>query len=99
MKVRFAGRTVRVRIDDLEADMLLLKKPLELRLDWPGGGWSLRLEPQQSGVEATGGSLVVGLVDVLDTLLDPLEEGVSLEAFGGDLKLRIEKDFRPEHLV
>lgn len=79
--------------------MLLLKKPLELRLDWPGGGWSLRLEPQQSGVQAAGGALVVGLADVLDTLLDPLEEGVSLEGFGGDLKLRIEKDFRPEHLV
>ncbi|GGR05154.1 hypothetical protein [Deinococcus ruber] len=100
MKVRFAGRTVRVRIDDLEADMLLLGKPLELRLDWPGGGWSLRLEPQQSGVQAAGGgALVVGLADALKTLLDPLEEGVSLDAFGGDLKFRIEKDFRPEHLV
>ena len=100
MKVRFTGRTVRVRIDDLEADMLLLRKALELRLDWPGGGWSLRLEPQQSGVRAVGGGgLVVGLADVLDTLLDPLQEGVSLEGFGGDLKLRIEKDFRPEHLV
>ena len=105
MKVRFAGRSVRVRIDDLEADLLLLKRPLELRLEWPGGGWLLRLEPETSGVHALphaglgGGALSVGLADVLETLLSPLEEGVSLEAFGGDLKIRIEKDFRPEHLA
>jgi len=40
-----------------------------------------------------------GLADDLATLLDPLQEGVSLEAFGGDLRLRIEKDFTPEHLA
>ncbi|WP_425146934.1 hypothetical protein [Deinococcus sp.] len=99
MKIRLTGQTIRVRIDDLEADMLLLRKPLELRLDWPSGGWSLRLEPEGSGVRGQGGALAVGLADVLSTLLNPLQEGVSLEGFGGDLKIRIEKDFRPEHLV
>ncbi|WP_407569399.1 hypothetical protein [Deinococcus altitudinis] len=99
MKVRFTGRSVRVRLDDLETDMLLHRQPLELALSWPGGGWSVRLDPGQSGVSAQGGAVVVGLADHLETLLDPLQEGVSLEGFGGDLKIRIEKDFRPEHLA
>lgn len=99
MKVRFAGRSIRVRLDDLEADMLLRRQPLELALSWPGGGWSVRLDPGQSGVSAQGGAVTVGLVGHLETLLDPLQEGVSLEGFGGELKIRIEKDFRPEHLA
>ncbi len=99
MKVRFAGRSIRVRLDDLETDMLLRRQPLELALNWPGGGWSVRLEPRQSGVSAQGGAVTVGLADHLETLLDPLQEGVSLEGFGGELKIRIEKDFRPEHLA
>ncbi|MGY2893263.1 hypothetical protein [Deinococcus sp. UYEF24] len=99
MKVRFTGRSVRVRLDDLETDMLLRRQPLELALTWPGGGWSVRLEPEQSGVSAEGGAVVVGLAAHLETLLDPLQEGVSLDGFGGELKIRIEKDFRPEHLA
>ena len=99
MKVRFTGRSVRVRIDDLETDMLLRRQPLELALGWPGGGWSLRLEPEGQGVTALGGALTVGLAGHLETLLDPLQEGVSVEGFGGDLRVRIEKDFTPEHLA
>jgi hypothetical protein len=99
MKVRFTGRSIRVRIDDLETDMLLRRKPLELALGWPGGGWSLRLEPEGQGVTALGGALTVGLAGHLETLLDPLQEGVSVEVFGGDLRVRIEKDFTPEHLA
>ena len=99
MKVRFTGRSVRVRLDDLETDMLLRRQPLELALTWPGGGWSVRLDPKLPGVSAQGGDVVVGLADHLETLLDPLQEGVSLEGFGGELKVRIEKDFRPEHLA
>lgn len=91
MKVRFTGSSIRVRLDDLETD-LLRRQPLELALRWPGGGWSVRLDPQEAGVSAEGGAVTVGLVDHLDTLLDPLQEGVSLEGFGG-LKIRIEKDF------
>ena len=98
MKVRFTGRSIRVRLDDLETDLLLRRQPLELALGWPGGGWSVRLNPDQSGVRAEGGAVMVGLGDQLETLLDPLQEGVSLEGFGGELKIRIEKDFRPEHL-
>ena len=99
MKVRFAGRSVRVRLDDLETDMLLRRLPLELALNWPTGGWSVRLEPHGQGVTAQGGALVVGLAGHLETLLDPLQEGVSLEGFGGELKIRIEKDFSPEHVA
>jgi hypothetical protein len=99
MKVRFAGRSVRVRLDDLELDMLLRRQPLDLAVTWPTGGWSLRLEPEQAGVTASGGALTVGLQSHLNTLLDPLQEGVSIEGFGGDLKIRVEKDFRPEHLA
>jgi len=99
MKVRFAGRSVRVRLDDLEIDMLLRRQPLQLALSWPQGGWSLRLEPEGAEVVAEGGSLTIGLSGHLETLLDPLQEGVHFEAFGGDLKLSIEKDFRPEHLA
>jgi len=99
MKVRFAGRSVRVRLDDLEIDMLLRRQPLELALQWPGGGWSLRLEPGGAEVVAEGGALRIGLEGHLETLLDPLQEGVYFDAFGGDLKISIEKDFRPEHLA
>ncbi|GGJ85750.1 DUF7009 family protein [Deinococcus aquiradiocola] len=99
MKIRFTGRSIRVRLDDLETDMLLRRQPLEQRLSWPGGGWGLRLDPARHGVTADGSDLTVGLADDLATLLDPLQEGVSLEAFGGDLRLRIEKDFTPEHLA
>ena len=79
--------------------MLLRRQPLELTLGWPGGGWSLRLEPEGQGVTALGGALTVGLAGHLETLLDPLQEGVSVEGFGGDLRVRIEKDFTPEHLA
>lgn len=99
MKVRFTGRSIRVRIDDLETDMLLRRLPLDLALTWPGGGWGLRLEPELQGVSAQGNTLHVGLADHLSALLDPLQEGVSLEGFGGDLRLRIEKDFTPDHLA
>ena len=99
MKVRFTGRSIRVRLDDLETDMLLRRQPLELILGWPGGGWSLRLEPEQPGISAQGGAVTVGLQGHLETLLDPLQEGVSLEGFGGDLRVRIEKDFTPDHLA
>ena len=99
MKVRFTGRSIRVRLDDLETDLLLRRQPLALALTWPGGGWSVRLEPEQEGVSAEGGAVTVGLAAHLATLLDPLQEGVSLEGFGGELKIRVEKDFRPEHLA
>ena len=99
MKVRFAGRSVRVRLDDLETDMLLHRLPLELALSWPTGGWSVRLEPELQGVTAQGGALVIGLDEHLSTLLDPLQEGVSLEGFAGELKIRIEKDFSPQYLA
>lgn len=79
--------------------MLLRRQPLELALHWPGGGWSLRLEPEGAEVIAEGGALRVGLSGHLETLLDPLQEGVRFEAFGGDLKISVEKDFRPEHLA
>ena len=96
MKVRFTRRSVRVRLDDLETDLLSRHQPLELALNWPGGGWSVRLNPLQEGVSAEGGVLTVGLLGHLETLLDPLREGVGLEGFGGELEIRIEKDFRPE---
>ncbi len=79
--------------------MLLRRQPLHLALRWPGGGWSLRLEPEQAGVSAEGSEVTVGLAQHLETLLDPLQEGVSVDGFGGDLNIRIEKDFRPEHLA
>ncbi|MFC4452414.1 hypothetical protein [Deinococcus sonorensis] len=97
MKVRWTGRGVRVRLDDLEVDMLLRRQPLELRLGWAGGGWSVRLDPlQDGGVHAHGGALTVGLAAQLEDLLNPLNEGVSVP---GAVEVRIEKDFGPQHLA
>ena len=98
MKVRFTGRGVRVRIDDLELAALLRGEVLELTLAWAEGegGWSVRLDPAgPPGVSGAGGALLVGLQGALGDLQDPAQEGVTLQ---GAASVRVEKDFGPQHL-
>lgn len=94
MKIRFTGGRVRVRLDDLEAASLARGEKLETAVIWPGGGWSLTLDPLGAGLQGTAGQLTVGLKDVLPTLLDPAQEGVTLP---GLPRVDVEKDYGPQH--
>lgn len=95
MKIRWTGRSMRVRLDDLEVAALLKGERLEARLTWPGGGWHLILDPQAVGVSGQGAALTVGLSGELANLADPQTEGVSLS---GPPRVDVEKDYRPDHL-
>ncbi|UBV42535.1 hypothetical protein LAJ19_13035 [Deinococcus taeanensis] len=94
MKVRFTAGRVRVRIDDLELSALRRGEILDVQVTWPGGGWSLRLDPRATDLTGTGGRLTVGLSAHLDALLDPAEEGITLP---GLPRVTVEKDFGPQH--
>ncbi|MGI8748585.1 MAG: hypothetical protein ACR2J4_09605 [Deinococcus sp.] len=95
MKVRWTSNGVRLRLDDLEVGELWSGRTLEARLEWPGGGWSVTLDPGSDGVQGEAGRLKVGLRRELPQLLDPRQEGVTV---GGVVEARVEKDYRPEHL-
>lgn len=95
MKIRWTTRSVRVRLDDLEVAALIGGARLEAWLDWPGGGWRVVLDPQESGVSGQGPVLTVGLRGELANLTDPQTKGVSLS---GPPRVDVEKDYRPEHL-
>ncbi|MFC4427332.1 hypothetical protein [Deinococcus navajonensis] len=96
MKVRFTARGVRVRLDDLELAALTRGERQTAAVHWPGGGWTLTLDPQAEGVAGEGGQLMVGLASLLDELLRPEQEGVRLP---GALRVDVEKDFGPQHLT
>lgn len=95
MKIRWTSRSLRVRLDDLEVAALLGGETLETRLEWPGGGWCVRLDPAVDGVQAEGADIRIGLASVLGELADPRTEGVRL---GGPPRVDVEKDYRPAHL-
>lgn len=95
MKVRFQQKGVRIRIDDLELARLQQGQRLELHLRWPGGGWQVTVDPQQSGLECRGAHVIVGIQDRLAELLKPEQEGIRLQ---GDVTVDLEKDFGPGHL-
>ncbi len=94
MKVRFTRRGVRVRIDDLELAALQRGEMLNLETLWPGGGWTLGLDPLSDGVSGIGGHLVVGIRSLLPELAEPAREGVMLP---GPPRVDVEKDFGPQH--
>ena len=95
MKVRLTSRGLRVRLDDLELAALNRGEALEVAATWPGGGWSLTLDPQAGeGTAGSGGELRVGLRGLLAALNDPAREGVRLD---GPPRVDIEKDFGPQH--
>lgn len=96
MKVRFTARGVRVRLDDLELAALVRGEAQTVAVQWPGGGWTLTLDPQASGVGGQGSRLVVGLAGLLGELSRPEQEGVRLP---GALRVDVEKDFGPQHLT
>ncbi|MFD1731740.1 hypothetical protein ACFSC4_12750 [Deinococcus malanensis] len=64
-------------------------------MTWEGGGWSLILDPQADGVIGSGAQLAAGLRQRLPELLDPAQEGVTLQ---GPVRVDVEKDFGPQHL-
>ncbi|MBB5235833.1 hypothetical protein [Deinococcus budaensis] len=94
MKVRFTSGRVRVRLDDLEVAALARGDDLAARVDWPGGGWALTLDPASEGVSGEGGTLRVGLRARLPELLDEAREGVTLP---GPPRVDVEKDDGPPH--
>lgn len=94
MKVRFTGRSVRVRIDDLELAALARGEEQRVAVTWPGGGWSLTLDPGADGVHGAAGEVRVGMRPVLADLLRPEQEGVNLE---GPPVVTVEKEFGPQH--
>jgi hypothetical protein len=95
MKIRWTSRSLRVRLDDLEVAALRRGEALETRLDWPGGGWLLRLDPSSDGVQGEGAEISIGLASQLAWLADPQTEGVRLS---GPPRVDVEKDYRPAHL-
>jgi hypothetical protein len=94
MKVRFTEGRVRVRLDDLELAALGEGTVLRVQVAWPGGGWSVTLDPARPEVGGDAGHLQVGMRDVLTALRDPEREGVVLP---GPPDVRVEKDFGPQH--
>lgn len=94
MKVRFTRQGVRVRIDDLELAALQRGEVLKLETLWPGGGWTLVLDPLSDGMEGIEGHLRVGIKKLLPTLAEPAREGVTLE---GPPRVAVEKDFGAVH--
>ncbi|GMA15676.1 hypothetical protein E5F05_21035 [Deinococcus metallilatus] len=94
MKVRFTSGRVRVRLDDLEVAALGRGERLVARVAWPGGGWSLTLDPASDGVAGEGGILTVGLRVLLAELLEEAREGVTLP---GPPRVDVEKDYGPQH--
>ncbi|GAA5514322.1 hypothetical protein Dcar01_03077 [Deinococcus carri] len=94
MKVRFTSGRVRVRLDDLEVAMLGRGEGLTTRVEWPGGGWTLTLDPRSDGVAGEGGALTVGLRVLLLELLEEAREGVTLP---GPPRVDVEKDYGPQH--
>lgn len=93
MNVRYTASGIRVRLGERDTEQLRRGQPVRAELTWPGGGWSLQLDPASQGVRAEGGALEVGLQGELPQLLDPLQEGVSVTGFGGRLNIRIEQDY------
>jgi hypothetical protein len=93
MNIRYTEQGIRVRLNERDTDLLRHGQTVGAALSWPGGGWSLRLDPAQKGVSAQGSALSVGLVGHLGVLLDPLSEGVSITGFGDNLNIRIEQDY------
>ena len=61
---------------------------------WPGGGWTLTLDPHGDTLSGSAGHLRVGLRARLPELLDPAQEGVTLN---GPPRVTVEKDFGPQH--
>ncbi|CAM3560637.1 Transcriptional regulator [Deinococcus saxicola] len=94
MKVRFTRQGVRVRIDDLELAALQRGEMLKLETLWPGGGWTLSLDPLSDGVSGIDGHLRVGIKNLLPGLAEPAREGVTLP---GPPRVDLEKDFGSEH--
>lgn len=94
MKVRFTPGRVRARIDDLELAALTRGESLETCVEWPGGGWMLTLDPHGDTLNGEAGRLSVGLRAQLPELLDPAQEGVTLN---GPPRVTVEKDFGPQH--
>ncbi len=94
MKVRFTPGRVRVRIDDLELAALQRGEPLHAHVGWPGGGWTLILDPSGHDVAGDGGTLAVGLALLMAQLSDPAQEGVTIS---GEPRVIVEKDFGPQH--
>ncbi|WP_420594964.1 hypothetical protein [Deinococcus sp.] len=90
MKIRWTDKRVRVRLDDLEVQSLLGGQRLETALKWPGGGWRVVLDPQETGVNGDRQTLWVGLSGELARLADPQTEGVYLD---GSPRVDVEKDY------
>ena len=94
MKVRFTNGRVRVRIDDLELASLERGEVVRARVEWPGGGWNLALDPALGSVVGEAGRLRVGMRGVLEALGAPEREGVTIE---GPPRISVEKDYGPQH--
>lgn len=94
MKIRFVARRVRIRLDDLEVAALARGERLSLGVNWPGGGWSVTLDPGVQGVVGQGGALTVGLGGLVPDLLEEAREGVTLP---GPPRVDVEKDYGPQH--
>lgn len=95
MKVRFTSGKLRIRLDDLEVAALHRGERLAEHVTWPGGGWTLTLDPALDGVLGEGGALTVGLRELLPHLLEEDREGVTLP---GPPRVDVEKDYGPQHL-
>ena len=95
MKIRWTARRLRLRLDDLEVAALRRGEAVTEALAWPELGWRVELRAgETTGLQASGGTLSVVLAPADLAALDVGEDGLSVE---GPVRVRVEKDYRPEH--
>lgn len=101
MKIRWTAGSVRVRITPVELSQLQASRYVEEVLDYPGGGgWSVRLVPNQKERAAFGDreTLFIYLTAAdLAALSDEAQEGVYFQNPDPPLRYYIEKDFPCAH--
>lgn len=98
MKVRFAPESLRLRVSRRELEALLASASLVTAVEWPGGGWELRVVAAEAfGVDGEGGDLAVrlprGELETLTTRL-PCRDGLRYAFAGaaGSVEIRFEVD-------
>ncbi len=95
MKVRFSQGRIRVRLDDLEIQVLNRQEALQTLVEWAGGGWALVIDPNSDTVEGRHGNLSIGIYNVLPDFLASDVDGIVLE---GSPQITLQKDYLESHL-
>jgi len=98
MKVRWTSGSLRLRITPGELDAVRRGDPLRQRLDGPGGGWTVAVDPRGASFDVRwdGATATVELAATdIARLADPGCEGVYSQSPG--MRLIVEKDYPCAH--